>query len=645
MGDGGNGWGGKREGAGAKKKNPVANDNAAKPTVHATPADRRPIMSDSMVMAVIEAMRESGNRARNRARTPDWNPYIIRPERIGPVAEHIKKHRRPAGRIMAMDDNTSLMSSNQFAVQAWQVGGQGNDAAEGMMFLGYPYLSELSQRAEFRLFGEIMSEEMTRKWIDFRGTDDESTKEKDKPKDRNNDDEEADQRREQTGEKPRNDGRNKEIEKKIVELRDFMEELKAKAVFKNIASEDNYFGISHLYFDLKGADIENLRDPENRMSIGNGRDAISKRKLGRGCLRGIRTIEPVWCYPTNYNASNPLSPSWYDPQVWYVMGAEIHKTRLIPFVGRPVADILKPAYVFGGMPMTQMAQPYVDIWLRTRESVAELIHAFSVMVLATKLSTTTMPGGAGGGGGDVIARMMMANMLRDNQGMQIIDKETEDFKNISAPISGLDALQAQAQEHMFSIGRIPAVKWTGIQPMGLNATSEGELRAFNDTIHGQQEHLFRPGLTTLLDIAQISLWGARDPDITYDFEPLHELTEKERSEVKRLDAETDQIRIDSGIVSTEEVRSKLVADPDSGFHGLDPDDVPDLIEEEMEGLVPPGSGKGLETVLQEAEGEPESAGSSGAPAFRGAQDGGGDDTHRPFGARSKRRRIPISWDI
>jgi uncharacterized protein len=632
-----NGHGGAREGAGRK---PTANDNTSEPVkVPAAPIDRRPrpIMSDNMVMAVLEAVRESGNRARNRPRTMEWNPYVIRPDRFGPVAEHIKNNRAAARGIMAMDDNSSLASSNTFAIQAWQAGGQGNDAAEGMLFLGYPFLSELSQRGEFRLFGEIMSEEMTRKFIDYRGTDDESTKEKAKPKDRNDDDEQADQQRQANGEKPRSDGRNKEIEKKIVELRQFADDLKLRAVFKNIASEDSYFGISHLYLDLKGANIEDPRDPENRMSIGNGRNEISKAKLGRNCLQGLRTIEPVWCYPTNYNASNPLASSWYDPQVWYVMGSEIHKTRLMPFIGRPVADILKPAYAFGGLPMTQMAQPYVDIWLRTRESVAELIHAFSTMVLSTKLSTTTMPGGSGGGGGDVIARMMMANMLRDNQNLVVIDKETEDWKNIAAPLSGLDALQAQAQEHMYSIGRIPAVKWTGIQPMGLNATSEGELRAFNDTVHGQQEHLFRSGLTTILDIMQISLWGARDPDITFDFESLHELSEKEKGEVRKLDAETDQIRVDSGIVSTEEVRGKLVADPDSGFHGLDPEDTPDLLSEEMGGLIPPGAGKGLEAEFEESGGI--------KPGAEDSIEGGGDDTHRPFGVRSKRRRIPIVSDI
>ena len=325
---------------------------------------QRPMFSNHAVEAIIEAMREMRTRSSMRPRTPQWNPCIIRPDRFGPVWGHLKSNQ-DAKKRLAMDDNTALTSANQFAINAWQAGGLlPNDASEGLVFLGYPYLAELAQRPEFRLFGEIMSEEMTRKWVEYRGTDDESTKEDKKPKERNKDDDEADAGKEKSGKKGRSDARNKEIERKIVELKQFGEEIGLRRVFKTVAAHNSDYGIAHLYLDLKGANVDDPRDPENRQSIGNGRNATSKAKLGVGCLQGLRMIEPVWCYPTAYNASNPLSPDWYDPLVWYVMGAEIHKTRLLPFVGRPVSDILKPAYAFGGLSMTQMAQPYVDIWLR-----------------------------------------------------------------------------------------------------------------------------------------------------------------------------------------------------------------------------------------------------------------------------------------
>lgn len=544
---------------------------------------------------ILEILQRSQDSARKKPRTMDWNPFQpltrLHKDCFPPAA--LPKNKKLH---LAMDE--TLNTTNSWAAQSWMAGGIfSNVASEGLLFLGYPYLSQLAQRPEFRLFGEIRAEEMTRKWIKYRGTDDESTKEKGKKSKKNpaaadfapsQQNVELDPRDKPDKAKGRSDSRNKEIETKIKELEDYEKDLKLRDWFKASAAQDDYFGISHLLLDLKDADNEDRNNPALRHSIGNGRDEISKVKLEKGCLKGIRTIEPIWCYPTTYNASNPLIPTWYDPQVWYVMGTEIHKTRCLSFIGRPVPDILKPAYAFGGLSMTQMAQPYVDIWLRTRESVGEIIHAFSVMVLSTNLATTTMPGGAGGGPGDVLARVNLFNQLRDNQGAFVIDKDTEEFTNVSAPISGLSDLQAQAQEHLFSVGRIPAVKYAGIQPKGLNATSEGEMRAFYDTISGSQQHLFGPHLTTVTDIMQISLWGARDPDITFEFVPLWELTEKEKSEKRKADMEVDTGYMDGGVLAPEEIRTRLANDPESGYDSIDPEDVPDLLAEEIEGLEPVG---------------------------------------------------------
>jgi uncharacterized protein len=588
-----NGWGGARPNSGPKKK-AAANDNRAKTKkpASAAAAEPKPKRAALGTEAILELIRQSQESARNRPRSEEWNPYKIRPELFGPVAKKIPKRL-----TMAMDN--ALMSSNQIAIQAWQAGGLlGNVVSEGLLFLGYPYLAELAQRPEYRLFGEIRAQEMTRKWIKFRGIEDESTKEKKTDNDRDEDDQARDfagpDDEPRTGvakNKPaRSDGRNKEIEEKIRELTDFAEELRLRDWFQAAAAQDSFFGISHLYLDMKGADVENINDPELKMDIGNGRDGVTEAKLKgkKGFLRGMRTIEPLWAYPTTYNAQNPLIPSWYDPQQWYVMGTEIHKSRFLTFIGRPVPDILKPAYAFGGLSMTQMAQPYVNIWLKIRESVGELVHAYSVMVLKTNMATTTMPGGSGGGAGDVLARLALFANFRDNQGVFAVDNETEDFMNVSAPLSGIDELQAQAQEHMFSVGRIPAVKFAGIQPKGLNATSEGEIRAFYDTVLGEQNHLFRPNLQSATDLMQYSLWGDRDPDITFDFVPLWELTEKEKSEKRKADAEVDTMYVDGGILSQEEVRTRVANDPESGYDSIDPDDVPELLKEEEMGLEPMG---------------------------------------------------------
>ena len=104
------------------------------------------------------------------------------------------------------------------------------------------------------------------------------------------------------------------------------------------------------------------------------------------------------------------------------------------------------------------------------------------------------------------------NRLRDNRGILALDNEKEDFQSISAPLGTLDHLQAQAQEQMSAVTGIPLVILLGITPSGLNASSEGELQAFDQWIEAQQESHLRPPLTKVLNIVQLSLFGKVDPD-------------------------------------------------------------------------------------------------------------------------------------
>jgi phage-related protein (TIGR01555 family) len=240
----------------------------------------------------------------------------------------------------------------------------------------------------------------------------------------------------------------------------------------------------------------------------------------------LRTVEPVWVWPLNYDSINPLSPKWYRPETWFVMAQEVHKTRLLTFISREVPDLLKPAYMFGGQSLTQLMMPVVENWLSTRRAVGEIVKKFSFKVIYLNLVEALNTGNAA----KLAKRISLFTQLQNNSGAMVLDKGSEEFVNSAVPLSGLEQLQAQAQEHQCSLSRIPAVKLLGIQPAGLNATSEGELRSFEENIHSYQEAFYRPNLTTVLNLVQCSLFGQVDPDITFEFESLtEEMSDGERA--------------------------------------------------------------------------------------------------------------------
>ncbi|CAK7193137.1 hypothetical protein COMNV_01350 [Commensalibacter sp. Nvir] len=392
---------------------------------------------------------------------------------------------------------------------------------EGIGFPGYPYLSQLSLRGEYRLIVETRAEEATREWIELTP-----------PKESSFD----------------------KIEQINAELR----RLDVQGLLRKMLCTEGYFGLAHLYIDLETA----RQDEEEKAAP----LYLSSKKIKKGELKGFRLINPNWVTPVAYNAQDPLSDDFYKPSLWWVLGQQIHQSRLLTLVTQPVPDLLKPAYNFGGIPFAFMCKPYVDNWLRTRQSVSDLIKSFSTMVLKTDLSQLLSPGCE-----ELSKRAELMAAYRDNRGLQIVDKETEDLINVSVSLNGLDKLQAQSQEHMAAIAGIPLVKLLGITPSGLNASSDGEIRCFYDKISALQEAHLKPILSKILELIQLHLFSETEPTLDFYFSSLWQLDGVEQSKIRVNQSQTLGKLVQSRILSPDEARKSLTNPAHAPLlYGVDP---------------------------------------------------------------------------
>jgi phage-related protein (TIGR01555 family) len=433
----------------------------------------------------------------------------------GVIPERIKSS------ILAMDETPYDMLNDAYM-------GYGYGSLES--FPGYPYLSTLAQKPEYRKMVGTIAEKMTSKWIKLKtvGDDDKS-----------------------------------ERVKKII---DALERYQVRDKFREAAEHDGYFGGGQIYIDVQSPKNVSAWTDDNELQ---SKLFLSNKKITKGSLIGFRVIEPVWTYPGVYNAANPLSPDFYRPTEWFVMGKTVHASRMIDFVSRQVPDLLKASYNFRGLSLTQMAEPYVNNWLRTRDSISDLIHSFSVPVIGTNMSQILQ----GGSADNLMSRLMMFNQCRDNRGAFAKDNDPtqpETVEFVNAPLAGLDALQAQALEQQSVPSSIPLVFLLGITPNGLNASPDGEIRVFYDYIHSIQQAMFKSPLQRVLDVIQLSEFGDIDPDIYFEFEPLYEMTAKEKAEIRKIDADTDAVYVTQvQSLSANDIRQKLADDPDSPYHSLD----------------------------------------------------------------------------
>lgn len=395
-------------------------------------------------------------------------------------------------------------------------------------FIGYPRLAELAQISEYRSVTETTASEMTRQWIEIKSIGDDDNSEK------------------------------------IKQIEECYEKLNIRDVFRKAIESDGFFGRGQIMIQMKGQDNDKLGNPL----------LLTSKTIGKGCLKALVPIEPMWTAPAQCNTTDPTAEDFYKPKTWFVMGREIHRDRLFTLISRPVPDLLKSAYNFGGVSMSQLMMPYVDRWLRTVDSVSDLLHSFSLSGIKTDMSTILS------GGCDEEVNMTLRaevyNRFRDNRGLMMLDKDNEEFFQFNTPLSGLDALLAQSQEQLAMPSHTPLVKLLGVTPSGLNASSEGEIAVYYDYIKALQENILRDPLDKVLKLVQLHLFGEIDDSITFSFVPLAQMDESQLATIRKSDSDRDVAYIQAGVISAEEVRGRLASDTDSGYNGIDVEDVPEI---------------------------------------------------------------------
>ena len=423
----------------------------------------------------------------------------------------------PKGHVLAMDSMCQQMAGYAGLEPQFYSG-----------FIGYPMLSQMAQSSEYRAVAETNAEEMTREWGKVKGGDD---------------------------------------QKKMEQIEAELERLNVRDLMRKHIENDHLYGGSQMFIRIKGQ--------EDKTSLPL---LLEPTGVGVGKLEGFTVIEPIWTTPSVYNSIDPTQPDFFKPTQWYVMGKQIHSDRLLTLIMRPVPDMLKPAYNFRGISMSQLMKPYVQRFQRTVDSVSDLIHTYSMTGLKTDMASILS--GGNGGANQLTARMQIFSRFKNNQNVMITDKDTEEFFQLNTPLTTLDALQSQAHEQLATPAKIPLVKLLGLTPSGLNANSDGEIRVYYDHVAALQTAHILPQMQVILRLIQLNLFGIVDDNVFFQFNPLYQLTAQEQAAANLIKAQTAQIYMQEGVLDQETVLKQLSNDDDGDYTGVEDSVVIDDYEED-----------------------------------------------------------------
>jgi phage-related protein (TIGR01555 family) len=384
-------------------------------------------------------------------------------------------------------------------------------------FIGYGRLQQLSQDAVMRLMIQTRTDEMVRRWITIKCEDTE---------------------------------RGERLDREI-------ERLGIRAKLQQAVMLMGFMGGAYLYVDT------GTEKPEEPLDW-----SAHSAEFGEGVT--FRVVDPFFTAPQAFNATNPLAEDFYKPSVILVMGKPVLRSRLIRLVENEPVQMLLPSYNFLGIPQAQLLEDYVRDFRDNREAANRLLKKFSSSTLKMNLSQWLYSSGARS---QVERRIANFIRWRNNDGVAVLDKDSEDFAQINTPLAGVDALLSQSLQFVVAVNRTNVVKTLGLSPAGFN-TGDSDIKTHNDLIAGLQEKVLREPIQRILQALTLAIWGDAEP-VAFDFNALNEDDERTVAETQKIRADVIAVYADRGIITPEEGREAVRQMEQGDLAGVITGDLPD----------------------------------------------------------------------
>lgn len=319
------------------------------------------------------------------------------------------------------------------------------------------------------------------------------------------------------------------------------------------------FGIRIAFFKIDSTDPQFYELPFNIDSV------------TPGSYKGIVQVDPYWCIPElDINGSTrPDSMHFYEPKYWVINGKRYHRSHLIIYREGDVIDILKPSYLYGGIPVPQKVFERVYAAERTANEAPQLALTKRTIVLQTELEEGIALGPRYG------QRLQEVSELQNNYAT-VLGDTNDKYQQFDTTLADLDAVIMSQFQLVAAILNVPGTKLLMTAPKGFNATGEYDEASYHEELESIQSfltELVERHHQLVMYSAVLPIMRKRDVaweplDTVISWAPLDSPTAKEYAEINLLKSQNGAALVQSGAIDGYDERDRVRADKDSGYTGI-----------------------------------------------------------------------------
>ena len=276
---------------------------------------------------------------------------------------------------------------------------------------------------------------------------------------------------------------------------------------------------------------------------------LDLERVEKGALRFLTVFTPRQLIPGEIE-TDPMSEFYGRPKSYSMVSGSagqvtIHPSRLTIFYGNelPENDVVTSAASAWGDSVLTSCMDAVKQAESTSANVASLVFEANVDVIAMDGLMDLV--GKPDGERKITERYRIAMQGKGNIKTLILDgKEKYDRKSIT--FGSLPDLIDRFNQNSAGAADIPMTRFFGMSPGGLNASGDSDLRNYYDRVRAGQELEMQPAMYRQDEALIRSATGQRDPAIYYEWNPLWQMSEKEKADVFKTKADAARTIVGAG---------------------------------------------------------------------------------------------------
>lgn len=275
-------------------------------------------------------------------------------------------------------------------------------------------------------------------------------------------------------------------------------------------------------------------------------------RIGKGGIKFL-TVVAGQNLTTADIENDPASPYYGQPRFYRLQSSngqvDIHPSRIVRHIGSPRPEgLVGQANDGWGDSILEAVQRALKDAESAATNISDMTHESKIDVV--RVPNLMQFAADAGYEQRFLKRMTLASMAKSMHNTLILDKE-EEWESKTLSFATLPDVLDRFLQIASGAADIPATRFLGQSPAGMNSTGESDLVNYYDRISSGQELELRPAMSILDECLVRSALGSRPPEIHYRWAPLWQHSEKDRADINLKNAQAFDIDSRSGMFLTE----------------------------------------------------------------------------------------------